>query len=214
MDVEAEAHLLAGLEVLGLDTRPERIAMQQRYLALMVRWNRVHNLTAIQGDKALVSHHLLDSLSIQRNLHGRSILDVGSGAGLPGIPLAIYQPDRRFTLLDASAKRVRFQRQCLLELALNNVCAVHERIERYSPAEGFDTVVSRAFSTLADFALAARHTLAPDGHLLAMKGRYPADELEALPRGVRVHAVHALQVPGLDAQRHLVDLGWEANDHN
>ncbi|OBS09567.1 16S rRNA (guanine(527)-N(7))-methyltransferase RsmG [Acidihalobacter prosperus] len=214
MDGVVVARLEAGLEALGLDRDPERIQAQQHYLELMVRWNRVHNLTAIQGDRELVSHHLLDSLSIHRFLHGDRVLDVGSGAGLPGIPLAIYHPARHFTLLDASAKRVRFLRQCALELGLDNVVAVHARIERYTPVEGFATVVSRAFATLADFTLAVRHAVSPGGHMLAMKGRYPAAELDALPTGVRVHAVHELQVPGLDARRHLADLGWEANDHN
>lgn len=196
---------------MGLDTDARRIGRLQDYIALMRKWNRVHNLTAIEGDMAMVTHHLLDSLAIMRYLHGDRILDVGSGAGLPGIPLAIYQSERNFTLLDASAKRVRFLRQCTLQLNLVNVAAVHARVERYTHAGGFDTVVSRAFATLADFVLAASHLLAPGGRLLAMKGRDPREELTALPDGFRICGVHALNIPGMDAHRHLVEIGWEAD---
>ncbi|AOV18690.1 hypothetical protein BJI67_15685 [Acidihalobacter aeolianus] len=211
MEPAATASLIAGLEALGLDTGAKHLAMLQDYIALMRKWNRVHNLTAIEGDMDTVTHHLLDSLAIQRYLHGNRILDVGSGAGLPGIPLAIYQPSRSFTLLDASAKRVRFLRQCMLQLNLLNITPVHARVERYTLAAGFDTVVSRAFATLADFATAASHLLAPGGRLLAMKGRYPDEELTALPPEFHMLGVHTLNIPGMDAQRHLVEIGWEAD---
>lgn len=214
MDEEGRAYLLAGLEKLGLDSGPVRVSQLQRYLELMMQWNRVHNLTAIRDELSLVSHHLLDSLSVLRYLHGHNVLDVGSGAGLPGIPLAIYQPERDFTLLDASLKRIHFLRHCIIELALENVSAVHKRIEQYTPSKGFDTVISRAFASLADFALSTRHALAPGGRLLAMKGRYPAQELESLPDGLKVYAIHELRVPDLEAHRHLVELGWEANGNN
>lgn len=214
MNEETRVRLIAGVNALGLEADPGRIDMQLRYLQLMMQWNQVHNLTAIRDELTLVSHHLLDSLSVHPYLYGNRVLDVGSGAGLPGIPLAIYQPKRHFTLLDASAKRVHFLRQCILELSLRNASALHARVERYNPLNGFDTVISRAFASLADFALAARHTLVPGGHMLAMKGKYPAKELETLPAGLMIFAVHELNVPGMDACRHLVDFGWESNgDH-
>jgi 16S rRNA (guanine527-N7)-methyltransferase len=211
MNEEGRAYLLAGLEALGLDTGLIRVNQLQRFLELMRQWNRIHNLTAIRDELTLVSHHVLDSLSVLPYLHGNTVLDVGSGAGLPGIPLALYQPEYHFTLLDASVKRVHFLRHCIVELALKNVSATHGRIEQYTPSTGFDTVISRAFASLADFARSTRHTLAPGGRLLAMKGRYPAQELEALPKELKVYAIHELHVPGMDAQRHLVELGWEAN---
>ena len=203
---QAQERLVAGMRVLGLESSDDAVGKLLAYRDLVVRWNRVHNLTAIRDPEAMLAYHLLDSLAVSPYLVGDRVLDVGSGAGLPGIPLALLNPQRRFVLLDASAKRVRFLRQVAVSLGLENVEAVHERIERYRAAAPFATVTSRAFASLADFARAACGQLADDGHMLAMKGRYPAEELQALPSGIRLHAVYELKVPDLDAQRHLIDL--------
>jgi len=211
MEAWATDCLYAGLEALGITTDTGKIALLQRYLVLIERWNRVYNLTSIEGGVGPVTHHLLDSLATYDFIQGKTILDVGSGAGFPGIPLAIYQPERLFTLLDARTKRVRFLRQCILDLNLKNVTPLQARIERYTPERGFDTVISRAFGTLADLLVSSRTALAPGGHVLAMKGRYPADELNNLPPGAQINAVHSLHVPGLNAERHLIDLGWKSN---
>jgi len=203
---QAQERLVAGMRAIGLEPSDEVVHKLLAYRDLVARWNRVHNLTAIRDPEAMVAYHLLDSLAVSPYLVGDRLLDVGSGAGLPGIPLALVNPQRQFVLLDASAKRVRFLRQVAVTLGLENVEAVHERIERYRSDAPFATVTSRAFAALADFAQAARGQLADDGHMLAMKGRYPAEELQALPSGIRLHAVYELKVPDLDAQRHLIDL--------
>ena len=203
---QARQRLASGLRALGLEPADAVVRQLLAYRDLLVRWNRVHNLTAIRDPESMLAYHLLDSLAVSPYLCGDRVLDVGSGAGLPGIPLAVVNPQRGFVLLDASAKRVRFLRQVVVALDLANIEAVHERIERYRPCAPFATVISRAYASVAAFAGAAAGLLADGGHLLAMKGRYPAGELQALPSGIRLQAVHELQVPGLEAQRHLVDL--------
>lgn len=202
----ARQRLAAGMWALGLEPAPQALERLLAYRDLLVRWNRVHNLTAIRDPQAMLAHHLLDSLAISPYLYGERVLDVGSGAGLPGIPLAVVNSARQFVLLDASIKRVRFLRHVFATLGLDNVEVVHERIERYRPAPPFATVTSRAFASLGDFAAAARGLLTEDGHLLAMKGRYPGEELQALPVGIRLRSAQELKVPGLDAKRHLIDL--------
>lgn len=205
-DTNSRARLAAGVGMLALEASDEQIDRLLQYRDLLVRWNRVHNLTAVRDPQEMIAHHLLDSLAVSPYLYGETVLDVGSGAGLPGIPLAVVNPQRHFVLLDASNKRVRFLRQVIVELGLSNVEAVHERIERYRPAAPFATVTSRAFAALGDFVAAAQGLLAPDGRLLAMKGRYPEEELLALPAGYKVRAVYELGVPGLNAQRHLIEI--------
>lgn len=176
-----------------------------RYLELIAKWNRVHNLTAVRETEQMVVLHLLDSLSLLPHLAGaKSLLDVGSGPGLPGIPLAISRPELSVTLLDASHKKCAFLRQAKAELALANVEVVCERVESWRPEAGFDVVVSRAFSELADFVTQAQHLVAPAGRLLAMKGVYPFEEIARVPKSHRVASVLELQVPNLEAKRHLV----------
>lgn len=204
-----QERLAAGMCSLGIEPDESVIERLLAYRDLLARWNRVHNLTAIRDPEAMITHHLLDSLSVGAYLVGERVLDVGSGAGLPGIPLSVVDPKRHFVLLDASAKRVGFLRQVVLELGLDNVEAVHARIERYRPDAPFATVISRAFASLKDFLESACMHLADGGHVLAMKGRYPTQELQALPAGVRLCAVHELKVPGLEAHRHLIDLMCE-----
>lgn len=196
--------LAQGLQALNL-TLPQEV--QQKlldYLALLQKWNKVHNLTAVRDPDDMVTLHLLDSLAILPHVHGTKLLDVGSGAGLPGIPLALARPDLRVTLLDSSHKKSVFQRQAKVELSIANLEVVCSRVEEYRPEQKFDTVVSRAFADLAEFVRLTSHLCVKDGVCLAMKGVYPYDELAQLKDGTP--QVLPLQVPGLDAQRHLVFL--------
>jgi 16S rRNA (guanine527-N7)-methyltransferase len=176
------------------------------YIAELTKWNKAYNLTAIRDSQAMVTLHLLDSLAASPWLYGKNILDVGTGAGLPGIPLALVQPDVKFTLLDTNGKKVRFVKHVAGVLELENVLPVQARIEEYAPALLFDSIISRAFSSLADFIAGSAHALAPDGRLLAMKGKLPNDELAELPEGWCVSRVEELHVPRLEAERHLLVL--------
>ena len=198
--------LATGLNTLGLAVEVPRQQILLDYIALLGKWNRVYNLTAVRDPVEMVPLHLLDSLAVAPHLHGVRILDVGSGPGLPGIPLAAILPELRFTLLDSNGKKTRFMQQAAIELGLSNVDVVHARVENYHPPEGFDTVISRAFASIADFVSLAGPLCRQGGRLLAMKGRYPEDELAGLPAGFKVAAVHALRVPGLDSERHLVEI--------
>ena len=202
------AELARGAAALGV----ELSALQQHqllaYLALLIKWNQAYNLTAVRNPDEMVSRHLLDSLSIVPFVRGAGDdwLDVGSGGGMPGIPLAILFPERRFTTLDSNGKKTRFQTQVKLELKLANLEVVHSRVENFQPARPFAGIVSRAFSSLADFAHWTRHLGDGETRWLAMKGLYPHDELAALPDDFRVEAEHLLQVPGCQGQRHLLIL--------
>jgi len=168
--------------------------------------NTQFNLTAIRDRLGMLRKHVLDSLTLQPYLRGSRVADIGTGAGFPGLPLAIVNPRRRFTLVEATGKKARFVEQTVLRLGVNNVQVEHARAENYRPFELFDTVAARALSSLADFAAYAGHLCAPDGRLLAMKGKRPDEEISALPKSFRVLAVHRLKVPGLDDERHLVEL--------
>jgi 16S rRNA (guanine527-N7)-methyltransferase len=180
---------------------------QQRlldYLALLQKWNKVYNLTAVREAPRMVSQHLLDCLAVAPHVGAAAILDVGSGAGLPGIPLALVLPDSQVTLLEANHKKAAFLKQAQIELKLGNVEVVCERVEAWRPGRRFEIVVSRAFSDLAEFVkLAGRH-VAPGGRLAAMKGIFPHDEIAQLPQGWRLQQAVELTVPALRAQRHLL----------
>ncbi len=176
------------------------------YLHLLVKWNRVYNLTAIRDEAKMVSHHVLDSLAVVNHLPDGSILDVGSGAGLPGIPIAISCPDRAVTLLDSNHKKSAFLKQAIAELGLTTTQAVTARVETYQPLETFKIVISRAFSDLADFVKLAGHLCAVDGVMIAMKGLRPDDEVEQLPASWKVDKTLRLEVPHLEASRHLIFL--------
>jgi 16S rRNA (guanine527-N7)-methyltransferase len=168
--------------------------------------NAQFNLTAIRDRPGMLVKHLLDSLSVQPFLRGLRVADVGTGAGFPGLPLAIVNPQRRFWLIEATGKKARFVAQTAQRLGCANVEVVAARAENYHPDRPFDTVVARALSSLADFAAHAAHLCAPEGRMLAMKGKRPEEEIAALPRGFRVRAVHKVALPGLDDERHIVEL--------
>lgn len=179
---------------------------RQRLLAfvrLLAKWNAAYNLTAVREPEEMLTRHVLDSLAVLPYLHGQRVLDIGTGAGLPGIPLAVARPDCVFTLLDANAKKTRFVTQAVGELGLKNVEVVQARVENYRPAEKFDTLVARAFADTAEILESARHLCAPHGHFLVMKGVYPEAELAAIPAEYALREVVVLKVPGLDAARHL-----------
>lgn len=200
-DVSALERAAAALHV---EIADEQVAALERYLDLLEKWNRVYNLTAIRDRARMVTHHLLDSLSILPHVRGSNVLDVGSGAGLPGIPIAIARPALRVTLLEANQKKSAFLTQAVGELHLANVTVVTERVESWHTLARFDAIVSRAFADLGEFVAAAGRLLAPQGVIAAMKGVHPYEEIERLPQGFRVREVVRLAVPGLDAERHLV----------
>lgn len=194
--------LAAGITALGLDVARQ---MQQRllnYLALVEKWNKAYNLTAVREPAKMLTHHLLDSLSVLPHVRGPRVLDVGSGAGLPGIPLAMVQPEWQFTLLDANHKKATFLRQAMIELKLANVDVVCDRVESWSSPQPFDTVVSRAFSDLPEFLKLAGRLCARTGTVVAMKGVYPHEELAQVPDNFQLRSVVSLSVPGLGAERH------------
>jgi 16S rRNA (guanine527-N7)-methyltransferase len=196
-----------GLVSMDIAVSPAQRARLAAHLELIAKWNRVHNLTAVRETAQMVVLHLLDSLSILPRLEGaRSIADVGTGPGFPGIPVAIVRDDAAVTLVESSHKKCAFLQQAKTELALANVSIACERVERFAPAEKFDVVVSRAFSDLSDFVAQAGHLVAPGGKLIAMKGVYPFDEIARVPATHRVAEVVELHVPSLEAKRHLVVL--------
>lgn len=202
--------LAPGLKALGITLPAGGETALLHYVELLVRWNRAYNLTAIRDPEEMLVKHVLDSLSILPFVDASPVADVGTGAGLPGIPLAVARPDLRFTLLDSNGKKTRFVTQAVAELKLANVEVVQARAEGYRPAAPFARVVSRAFASLRDFAGLAGCLVAPGGRLLAMKGARPEAELSEIPPGFRLLAVHPLAVPGLDAERCLVVLEKQA----
>jgi 16S rRNA (guanine527-N7)-methyltransferase len=211
-DREALAALLAdGARELGLALSDAQLSKLLDYVALLAKWNAVYNLTAIRDPRQMLVQHILDSLSIVPHLalrNPRSVLDVGSGGGLPGIVLAIVQPDWSVTVNDIVHKKTAFQAQAKAELGLTNLSVATGRVETLRPGAEvpakFDVIVSRAFAELADFVTLARHLVAERGAILAMKGVRPDGEIERLPAGAHVEQVARLSVPFLDAERHLI----------
>lgn len=193
---QQSAHILqAGLIKLGMTVDEEKLL---GYLNILNKWNHTYNLSAIRDLPSMVSRHILDSLAISNFLQGKQILDVGSGAGLPGIPLAIKFPDLHIVLLDSNGKKTRFLQEVKRQLALNNILIVQLRAENYHPPVCFDTVISRAFSNLNQMINWTKHLLSPQGIWLAMKGRYPDEELISL---TFPYQVHHYQVPNIDGER-------------
>jgi 16S rRNA (guanine527-N7)-methyltransferase len=180
-----------------------------RYISLIVQWNRVYNLTSIRDSDTMITRHLLDSLSILPYIEGNTILDVGTGAGLPGIPLAIAMPNCQFVLLDSNQKKIKFLQQICYQMRLRNVRIMHKRVEEYHTDPLFDSVISRAFNTLRDFVNLSQHLVKPGGQFLAMKGVYPLTELQEVTAPFKLIEVYPLKIPKLDAERHVVCLSYE-----
>ena len=199
--------LSAGIAALGLALPEKAEERLLDYLALLSKWNRTYNLTSVRGDEEMVTHHLLDSLVVLSHLGDvTTLVDVGSGAGLPGLPLAIARPDLRITSVEANQKKSAFQQQAKIELGLGNVSIHCGRVEVMRPAVLFDAAISRAFSDLALFVRMTGRLVREGGRLFAMKGLMPEAEISALPEGWRIGAAHRLTVPGLAAERHLIVL--------
>ena len=196
--------LAQGIAELGLRVPAATQRKLLDYVALIEKWNRVHNLTAVRESTKMVSDHLLDCLAVVPYLEARTILDVGSGAGLPGIPLALVWPQAGVTLLDSNHKKAAFLRQATIELGLSNTEVVCERVEKWQPQREFELVISRAVSDLPEFLKLAGRLCAAHGTVAAMKGLYPHEELAQLPDGFKLRGVVPLQVPGMRAERHLV----------
>lgn len=197
--------LHAGIAELGLALPAQTEGKLLAYLALLAKWNRTYNLTAVRDEAAMVSLHLLDSLAVLPHLNAiRSLADVGSGGGLPGIPLALARPELSVSLIESSQKKASFLKQAKIELELANVSIACARAEEVTGLSPFEAVISRAFSDLAEFVLLAGHLLAPGGRLLAMKGIHPHDEIARLPAGWHLAECIPLGVPGLAVQRHLI----------
>jgi 16S rRNA (guanine527-N7)-methyltransferase len=177
-----------------------------RLLDELQHWNRAYNLTAVLGREAMMTHHLLDSLAASADLHGERIADVGTGAGFPGLPLAVLHPERQFTLIDATAKKIRFVAHAARVLDLHNVTPWHGRAEALVTAQPFDTVIARAVAALPELLAAVRGLCGSASRVVALKGRYPARELAELPLGWRLLSARAISVPGLAAERHILRL--------
>ncbi|GAA4503499.1 16S rRNA (guanine(527)-N(7))-methyltransferase RsmG [Pseudaeromonas paramecii] len=173
-------------------------------VGLLHKWNKAYNLTSVREPGDMLVKHILDSLVVSPWLQGRRFIDVGTGPGLPGLPLAILNPDKEFVLLDSLGKRIRFIRQVIHELGLTNVTPVQSRVEEYQPEQGFDGVLSRAFASLLDMLDWCQHLPSAEGRFLALKGVCPDEELTSLPAGLSVEAVQPLHVPELGAERHLI----------
>lgn len=202
--------LASGLSALGLDLNSAQQQKLLDYVALIAKWNKVYNLTAVREPEAMITQHLLDSLTVLPHLKQVTrLIDIGTGAGLPGIPLAIARPELQITLLDSIHKKTTFLRQACLELGLTNAEVVCERVEHFQPKLGYEAVISRAFADLGEFARLTAHLLAKGGKLYAMKGIYPHEELGRLPQQFKLEEVIPLTVPGMDANRHLVILRVE-----
>ena len=202
----ATQQLESGLVGLGLTLAGSQIEVLTEFLSLLSRWNRTYRLTAVTDPEEMVARHLLDSLSVLPHVRGTRVLDVGSGPGLPGIPLAVARPDWQFVLLDSNGKKTRFMTHAAGRLGLANVNVIKARVEDYADDIGFDTVISRAFSSMADFVRLTGHLCGPGGGLLAMKGRLREEELTDIPSGWQVVDTPKLEVPGIAGERHLVVL--------
>jgi 16S rRNA (guanine527-N7)-methyltransferase len=198
--------LTLGARELGVELTDSQRHQLLAYLALLIKWNKAYNLTAVRDPDEMVSRHLLDSLSIMSFIEGERWLDVGSGGGMPGIPMAILFPGTKVTVLDSNGKKTRFLTQVKLELKLDNLEVIHSRAEAFEPQQPFNGIISRAFSSLEDFTQWTRHMGDDQTHWLAMKGLHPANELVALPADFRLDSAQALAVPGCQGQRHLLIL--------
>lgn len=202
--------LLKELQVLvkksGLTLTDQQIEKLVGYVELLDKWNKAYNLTSVRDPREMLVKHILDSLMNDPHLKGESFIDVGTGPGLPGIPLAILYPEKNFVLLDSLGKRITFLRQVVFQLKLDNVTPVQSRVEKYLPEVPFDGVLSRAFASLEDMINWCKHLIDNNGRFYALKGLYPEDELSALPTGIELVNSEVITVPELEGQRHLIEL--------
>jgi 16S rRNA (guanine527-N7)-methyltransferase len=190
-----------------LQVTDEQKELLVKYVELLDKWNRVYNLTSIRDPGDMLVKHIMDSLMVGSVLKGENFIDVGTGPGLPGIPLAILYPEKNFVLLDSLGKRITFLRQVVYLLKLENVTPVQERVEKYEGEKPFDGILSRAFSSLNDMVTWCEHLItSEDGRFFALKGQYPQDEIEALPENITFVESHEIKVPQLDAERHVIVL--------
>ena len=200
----------AGLAALDLPLTATARTRLLRYIALMAKWNAVYNLTAIREESRMLTHHLLDALSVARFIpDGATLVDIGSGGGVPGIPLAIARSDLDVLSIEPNSKKASFQQQARMDLSIENFEVQTARAEAVNLPDGRDFIISRAFGDLADFIKVAGHLLKPDGRMLAMKGVYPDEEVRAIPKGWKLVRSEELQVPGVEGARHLL---WLARD--
>ncbi len=206
MRIDLARQLQHGVAVLGLVIAEPVQRKLLDYILLLDKWNKVYSLTAVREPERMIGLHLLDCLAILPYLNASRLLDVGSGGGMPGIILAICHPDWQITMIDSNSKKTGFLQQAAISLQLGNVTVVTSRVEQFQPAQPFDVITSRAFADLGDFVAWSQHLLAPGGCYAAMKGVYPQDEVARLPAGFVVSDVVPLQVPGLDAERHLLTI--------
>jgi|TARA_B110001450_G_scaffold255562_1_gene283446 16S rRNA (guanine527-N7)-methyltransferase len=204
--LQKQDQLKLGLERLHLSCNEKQINQLLNYLDLLERWNKAYNLTAIRDPFDMINLHLLDSLAISVELQGDRFIDVGTGPGLPGIPLAIMNQNKNFTLLDSNGKKTRFLFQTKLELGLDNISEVNQRVQDFHPKQTYDCVLSRAFSSLGDMVENCHHLLNQNGYFLAMKGKLPQTELRELPKNYKVEKLHSINVPGVEGQRHLIKI--------
>lgn len=195
-----------GLQALGVSLSEQQQSTLLDFTALLVKWNKVYNLTAVREPLKILDRHIIDSLSVLPFLKGSRLIDIGAGAGIPGIPLAIAQNENQFVLLDSNRKKTRFMQQAKIELSLSNVSVVHARVENYQPDQLFDAVISRAFASLKKMAQWSSHLVDKQGVLFAMKGSYPEQEISELANSFEIKAVHKIEYPGLDADRYLVEI--------
>jgi len=203
-----ENELADGIAAISLDIDYDVQDQMIQYINLLAKWNRTYNLTAVRDPKQMITRHLLDSLSILPYIKGDYILDIGSGAGLPGIPLALCLPDFDFTLLDSNGKKTRFMTQVIKELSIDNVRVEKSRVEDFSPEMKFDSIVARAFSSIANLMKEANHLCKETGQILAMKGTYPLAEVEEVENAAELVKVIKLEVPGVNAERHLAIVNY------
>ena len=201
---EKEIGLGPALDKLGLSLQPAQYVLLEQYCGLLRKWNKTFNLISTPDLAQLQSRHLLDSLAIAPFLEGKTVLDVGTGAGLPGIPLAIADPSRQFVLMDSNGKKTRFLFQVKLALALDNVEIENCRVEHYQSQRQIDIVTCRAFAPIPDIIRLTEHLFSPGTVLLAMKGRYPDEEVQQLPDHFELISSHRLQIPGQESERHLL----------
>ncbi len=201
---QSKVLLESGLEELGLTCSSAQQDQLLAYLDLLKRWNKTYNLTSIRDSRSMLTRHLLDSLAIASYLDGSRFIDVGAGAGLPGVPLAITCPERTFDLLDSNGKKTRFLFQVRIELGLSNILELNKRVENYHPVDAYDGILSRGFAGLSAMIHQTRHALRDGGRFYAMKGKLSSREISALPEGFELEAVEKLVIPGLDEDRHLI----------